>query len=226
MRAYAAGAVIIAGCTGDSHCVVDNPEHDSESGNCVAVSVSAGDSGGFDTIEVFVSQTNIEFVRPVLTPALIASGRSAPTSFHLLRRTGEFMPRVLPEVVQHYAYNVWGDIDDWIPTMAVVAHRGGALVGASVATLPFRVNDIDWLYLDGSVTLSPSLEVEIWAQEKHPSSVPMRYKHDCVRIVGNDGLTTYAVRYNDRDCDGVDDANDCTPERYCDPNDGPCACPP
>jgi hypothetical protein len=189
----------------------------------MAVDVLGGDSGGFDTLELFTSTRDPAGdptrERPVVTPGLIAAGRSAPSVFEVSVRAWPDRPVRFAQVAAEFSHEEWTLFASWDSTVAAVALRDGVIVGANVASAERKVNGADRGYLNGVIELSAAIEAELWGRGGSPTQ-----NHSCVRIVSEAG-TTYFVRRYDRDCDGIEDRDDCTPDAYCDPDQGACPCP-
>jgi hypothetical protein len=211
-------AVVVSGCAGDSRCDPGPGPYEAE-GGCLAVDVLGGDSGGFDTLELFTSTKDPMRERPAVTPGLIAAGRSAPSVFEVNVRDWPDRPFRFEEGAAEFSHEEWALFDQWAHTVAAVALRNGVIVGANVASAERKVNGADIRYLNGVIELSAAIEAELWGRGGSPTQ-----RHSCVRIVSEAG-TTYFVRRFDRDCDGIEDRDDCTPDVYCDPDQGACPCP-
>jgi hypothetical protein len=211
-------AVVVSGCTGDSRCDAGPGPYRPE-GHCIAVDVLGGDTGGFDKLELFTATRSPPAERPVVTPGLIAGGRSAPSAFEVNMRDWPYGPFWFEGGATEFSHEEWTLLDPWDSTVAAVALRDGVIVGANVASAERKVNGADRGYLNGVVELSAGIEAELWGGGGSPTQ-----RHSCVRIASEAG-TTYFVRRFDRDCDGIEDRNDCTPDVYCDPDQGACPCP-
>jgi hypothetical protein len=211
-------AVVVSGCTGDSRCDSGDGEYPRE-GHCLAVDVLGGDSGGFDALALFTSTKDPTRDRPVITPGLIAAGRSAPSVFEVNVRDWPFLTFRFAEGAVEFSHEEWRLFDPWASTVAAVALRDEVIVGANVASAERKVNGADHRYLNGVIELSATTEAELWGRGGSPTQ-----RHSCIRIVSEAG-TTYFVRGLDRDCDGIENQDDCTPEVYCDPDQGACPCP-
>jgi hypothetical protein len=214
-------AVVVSGCTGDSgdsRCDPGPGPYPVE-GSCIAVDVLGGDSGGFDTLELFTSTKDPTRERPVVTPGLIAAGRSAPSVFEVSVRDWPDRPFRFDQAAAEFSHEEWVLTEAWDSKVAAVALRDGVIVGANVASAERKVNGADIRYLNGVIELSAVIEAELWGRGGSPTQ-----RHSCVRIV-TETATTYFVRRFDRDCDGLEDRDDCTPDVYCDPDQAACLCP-
>jgi len=161
---------------------------------------------------VVVFPDNIIGTTPILTPELLA-GASAPASATVWENDG------LGVVDLQTSATSGGYEQSWFSLFPMHAAAFGQ-VGVDLAPMGFA-EPTPLTYDNGyaQVTLAlgaAPVAVEVWG-------VPLGDQPMCARVELAD-TTEYFVRYDDRDCDGTRDFQDCNPDVYCDPSTT-CPCP-